>query len=175
MANTNVYFPQGGDSMEVASGGSVNLASGSEITVASGAKIAGPGPVVVTDGTTYTVLAANSGRTHVMPNLTADCAVALPTAAAGLEYTFVYGGVAADAQDWNISTGSDTNFYLGGLLEVNETGPAASAANPDGNSNSIVNVLTPDVGTRIYLECDGTNWYLSGTVASASAPTFADQ
>ena len=45
----------------------------------------------------------------------------------------------------------------------------------DGNSNSIVNVLVPDVGTRVLVVCDGTNWVLSGQVVGATAPTFADQ
>lgn len=131
-------------------------------------------PVAVTDAATYAVSKYNSGLTHYVPDLSQDCAITLPTAEAGLEYTFIYGGVAADVSDWNISTGSNTNFYLGGLLYVATT-PAAASVAGDGNSNSIVNVLTPAPGTRVHLHCDGTNWYLSGVVASASAPTFGDQ
>lgn len=36
MPNTKVYFPQGGDSMEVASGGSINIASGGAIKSSDG-------------------------------------------------------------------------------------------------------------------------------------------
>lgn len=132
------------------------------------------GSVVVPDGTAYTVKAENSGRTHIVPDLTGDCTFTLPPAEDGLHFEFVYGGVVADAQDWLIDTGSNTNYYLGGLLYVDDA-PAADSKAGDGNSNSIVTILTPEPGTRVVLDCDGTNWYLSGVVASASAPTFADQ
>jgi hypothetical protein len=132
------------------------------------------GPVAVPDAATYAVSKYNSGLTHVFPNLTADCAISLPAASAGLEYTFIFGGITADAQDWNISTGSDTNYFKGGLLYVDDA-PAADSVAGDGNSNSVLNVLTPEPGTRVHLHCDGTYWYLSGVVASASAPTFGDQ
>ena len=131
-------------------------------------------PIFVTDAATYSVKRYNSGCTHVVPDLTQDCAISLPTADTGLEYTFVFGGIAADTSDWNISTGSDTNYYKGGLLYVDDA-PAADSASGDGNSNSIVHVLTPEPGTRVHVICDGTYWYLSGVVASANKPTFADQ
>lgn len=142
-------------------------ASGSEVPLGAGA-------VVVSDAAAYTVLRANNGKTHWLPNLTADITISLPTAEAGLYYEFASSAVAADAQDWAVDTGSDTNFYLGGLLYVDDA-PAANSVAGDGNSNSIVNVLTPEPGTRVRVECDGTNWYLTGTVVSANAPTFADQ
>lgn len=133
--------------------------------------------VSVTDAATYTVLSANSGKVHIMPDLTADCVITLPTAAAGLYYEFWYQGVVADAQDWQFDTGSDTNFYLGGLVELDASGNTVVAEAPDGDSNSIMNVLTPGVGTIVKMYCDGTNWILSGTVQSdtADAVTWADQ
>lgn len=135
--------------------------------------------VSVADAATYTVLAANSGKPHVIPDLTADCTFTLPTPASGLEYEFIYGGVAADAQDWILDTGSDTNFYLGGVghLDTNAgaVGTEVAAVAGDGNSNSKLTVLTPNVGTRVKLICDGINWIACGLVASVSAPTYADQ
>lgn len=135
--------------------------------------------VAVGDVAAYTALAANSGKPHVIPGLTADLTITLPTAAAGLEYEFIYGGVAADAQDWIIDTGADANFYLGGVAHLDTDAAAAGdevvPVAPDGNSNSILNVLVPDVGTRVRLICDGTNWFLNGNVVGATAPTFADQ
>lgn len=131
--------------------------------------------ITITDAATYTVEARNSGLVHYIPDLTADCAITLPTADQGLWFEFVYAGVAADAQDWNFDTSSDTNYFLGGVLYVDDA-PAADSVAGDGNSNSKFNVLTPEPGTRIRIECtNGTNWCLSGVVASASAPTFADQ
>ena len=135
--------------------------------------------VDIGDNTTYTVLAANSGKTHTLPNLTADITISLPTASAGLEYTFVYAGVAADAQDWIIDTGADANFYLGGLVHLDtDAGSAGDEVVPiagDGNSNSKLSVLVPDVGTRVHMICDGTSWILSGQVVGATVPSFADQ
>lgn len=133
--------------------------------------------VVIPDAATYTMLAANSGKTHVVPNLTADITISLPAASAGLEYRFMYGGVAADAQDWIIDTGADANFYLGGMVYIDsDAGAGADEAIPvfpDGNSNSIVTILTPQGGTWVYLVSDGTNWYINGTVISASASSIA--
>lgn len=130
-------------------------------------------PISVADATTYTVLAEDSGRVHVLPNLTADITITLPTAAAGLAYEFIYGGVAADAQDWVIDTASAAAFYLGGLLYVDDN-PTADSVAGNGSSNAVVNVLTPEPGTRVRVDCDGTNWILSGVVASENAPTFGD-
>lgn len=132
-------------------------------------------PVTIPDAATYTVDADNSGVMHYIPDLTADCAITLPTPKAGLWFEFAYAGVTADAQDWNFTTGSNTNYFLGGLLYVDDA-PAADSVGPDGNSNSKMNVLVPEPGTRIRIEChNGVNWVVSGVVAAASVPTFADQ
>ncbi len=131
-------------------------------------------PISVPDAATYTVLAENSGSTHLMPDLTADTVITLPSPSAGLEFSFVYAGVAADAHDWQLDTGSDTNYYMGGLLYVDDN-PTSDSVAGDGDSNSLCNVLTPEPGTIVNLHCDGTLWYLSGVVASANAPTFANQ
>jgi len=132
--------------------------------------------VVVTDAATYTVLAANSGKVHVVPNLTADCTISLPAEAAGLYYEFIYGGAAADAQDWLFDTGSNTNYFVGGVVNLDVGGtPEIVVAYSDGNSNSKLDVDTPAAGTSIRFYCDGTLWYVNGTVVSAANPAFADQ
>lgn len=135
--------------------------------------------VVVPDGETYTVLAANSGKTHIIPDLTADCVFSLPTAASNLYYRFIYGGVAADAHDWQFDAGSDTNFFKGGIVQhdPDDAGDDTEVYYPDGDSNSIVNLLTPGAGTSFELFCDGTNWYMNGVLISATdiGVTFADQ
>lgn len=155
-------------------GGSFTVDENSGLTLLQG----GPA-VVVGDVTAYTCLEANSDKIHFIPDLTGDLTISLPTAKAGLFYQFSYAGVAADAQDWTIDTGSDTNYFLGGLLHVDtDAGSAGDEIVPiagDGNSNSKVNVLTPDVGTLISAYCDGTNWYLYGYAVSATVPAFADQ
>lgn len=133
-------------------------------------------PVSVADAATYTVLARNSGLVHYMPNLSSTCTITLPTPRAGLSFEFAYAGVAADAQNWVINTGSDTNYFIGGLQFIDNDTDVVAPIAPDGNSNSKLTVVTPDVGTRVRVECaNGTLWVLSGFVGSATIPSFADQ
>jgi hypothetical protein len=110
-------------------------------------------PIAIPDAATYTVKTYNSGIPHMLPNLTADIVITLPTPKVGLNYEFWYAGAAADAQDWLIDTTSNTYFF------------------------KKLTVLTPASGTVVKLYCDGTNWYVNGHVvsASASAAAFADQ
>lgn len=133
-------------------------------------------PVSVPDAATYTVDADNAGLSHYIPNLTADTVITLPAPKAGLWFDFVYAGIAADAQDWLINTGSDTNYFVGGLVFMDQDGDALAPIAGDGNSNSKLTVLTPEPGTRIRVEStNGTTWTLSGYVLSATIPSFADQ
>lgn len=133
-------------------------------------------PVSVADGTTYTLKAQDSGLTHYMPDLTASCTITPPTPKAGLWFEFAYVGAAADGQNWIIDTGTNSTYFKGGVLHADLDGDTVDPIRSDGNSNSIFTVIVPDVGTRVRMECtDDTTWTVSGFVASATAPTFADQ
>lgn len=135
-------------------------------------------PVVkVTDAATYAILAADSGKVHIMPNLTADCVLSLPTPAAGLNYKFIYGGVAEDAQDWTFNTGSNTNYFLGGVAGHDDDDGDCLVVYPDGNSNSILKIDTPNAGTSVEFLSDGTLWYVNGSVVSGTDThsAFSDQ
>jgi hypothetical protein len=129
-------------------------------------------PVVLDDDTTYAVLAANTGKLHVVPDLTADCTITLPAAAAGLRYEFWYGGAAADTADWIIVP--TAGFYIGGVVHQDLDGDTDAPVYSDGNSNDVFTVLVPEAGTRVTFVSDGTNWYVTGNVASATVPTMAD-
>lgn len=139
----------------------------------------GKGYVKVPDQATYTVSAKQTGTTFILPDLTADIVITLPTPKDGLFFHFIYGGVAQDAQDWQFDTGSDTNYFMGGINghDTDGAGTQNYVVYPDGNSNSKMNILTPGGGTDIELYCDGTLWYLHGDVISSTdtAITFADQ
>lgn len=134
--------------------------------------------VSIPDAAAYVALAANSGKTHVFPNLTASCTVDLPSVASGLELSFITKAFATEGQNWVFDTGAAANFYLGGLqfLDSDEPGSGSTLVPvyPDGNSNDILTIITPQAGTRVDLICDGTNWIVNGVVFSATAPTFAD-
>jgi hypothetical protein len=135
--------------------------------------------VNVTDAATYSVLAADSGKIHIMPNFTASCTLTLPTASAGLEYIFIGKAVAADAQDWIIKSPSATNYFIGGVSFADtDAGAGADEIHAgiysNGSTNDFLTVVTPGAGTRIHVICDGTNWIVNGQVFSATVPAFSD-
>ena len=135
--------------------------------------------VNVTDAATYAVLAADSGKIHVMPDFTSSCTLTLPAVAAGLEYTFLSKAVAADAQDWIFKSPSATNFFLGGVSFADTDAGAAgdeihAGIWSNGSTNDFLTVVTPGAGTRIHIICDGTNWIVNGQVFSATVPAFSD-
>jgi len=172
----NVY----GDTFICESAGGTNTLTTSAGLLDS-SKLTGKETVVIADTNAYTVLAGNAGLTHFVPDMTADSTITLPAEAANQHYKFVYVGGAADAQDWIITTGNDTNYFVGGLVQFD---PGATTTTSvvnyysDGNSNSKIGVLTPESGTEVEIWCeDGTTWYVSGTVVSDTdtGVTFADQ
>lgn len=134
-------------------------------------------PVTIADAATYTVKAENTGLRHYIPDLTSTCTITLPAPKAGMWFEFIYKGIAADAQDWVIDTGSNTNYYVGGLVHLDTDGNLVDSIAGDGNSNSKLTVVAPSVGTLVRIECEsgGILWTLSGYVNSATVPSFADQ
>ena len=137
-----------------------------------------------TKGTaTAAISVADSGKTIIVgplaAGLAADSIFTLPTAANGLFYRFLYVGGAVDVQDFQVNTGSDTNFFIGGVAhfdtDTDDTDGIPDAVYGNNSSNSRVNILVPDAGTHVECYCDGTNWFLFGNVNSATAPTYADQ
>lgn len=164
-----------------ASAAELNITDGVTATAAeinSAADVSGK-YVSIADAATYAVLAADSGKTHMFPNLTASCTATLPTAAAGLEYVFIGKAVAADAQDWVIKSASATNYFVGGVAFADtDAGAGADEIHAgvwsNGSTNDFLTVVTPGAGTRIHVICDGTNWVVNGQVFSATVPAFSD-
>ncbi len=157
-------------------GGTAVTATAAEIN----AKTAAASRLVnVTDAATYTVLAADSGKIHIMPNFTSTCTLALPAASAGLEYVFIAKAIAADAQNWVFQVAEAGVSFLGGLSFLDtDAGAGADEVHlgvfPNGSSNDFMTIVTPTAGTRIYMINDGTNWIVNGQVFSATVPTFSD-
>ena len=131
--------------------------------------------IVIADAN-YTVLAVNSGKIHLVANVSADRTFTLPAVDPGLYYEFWSTMEAADGHDWLIVTGSDTNFYKGGVIFLDsDVGGAASEvilSAPNGTDDATIQINLPSVGTCVKMYCDGTNWFLSGVVFSTTAPTF---
>ena len=134
------------------------------------------GIVNVPDASTYTVLAADSGKVHIMPDLTASCTITLPTEKAGLTFKFWYCAAAIDAHNWVINTSGNSNYYVGGVGHADTTADDnAESLFSDGNSNSALTIVKPGTGSWAEIVCDGLLWYLCGMVVGADIPTIADQ
>jgi hypothetical protein len=133
-------------------------------------------PVSLADGNASLTAAANGGGVvNLVPNGTQDNTYTLPAPVAGTSFTFVYAGGAADATDFILNTGSNTNYFIGGVAFHDTDDGAASVVFSDGNSNSKLQVNVPAAAQITVLAKDGTNWQIWGTVVAATAPTFADQ
>lgn len=135
----------------------------------------GGAPVALADGNVTLTNATHSGRALIVPNGTQDNTYTLPSPVAGSYFTFVYGGGAADATDFIINTGSDTNFFIGGVTFHDTDDGAVSVVFSDGNSNSKLQVNVPAAAQIHVMGLDSTNWQIWGTAVGATAPAFADQ
>ena len=135
----------------------------------------GAAPVALADGDVTLTNAAHSGRVLVVPDGGQDNTYTLPTPVAGAMFTFVYGGAAADATDFIVDAGSDTNFFVGNVAFNDTDDGAASVVFADGDSNSILQVNVPGSAVINVMAKDGTNWYVWGSVTGATAPAFSDQ
>ena len=135
--------------------------------------------VLTTTVTATEVLkASDTGRTMLLGSTVAGGtqAMLLPAEAAGLNYKFVYVGTAVSTSTFTLGTEAAANYFIGGLLhcDTDSTAGLQASVNSDGNSNSLLSVITPDAGTEFEVLSNGTGWYIWGFVASATAPTIAD-
>ena len=134
-------------------------------------------PVVLTDASASITEAAHAGRTVVTIDNSADRTFTLPTPIAGMEFKFIYGHTAADGHDVLIAAGTGNSlFFKGGVVhhDTDQTGQTSAMVFSDGNSNEVFQMNLP-AGFEINLVASSTTvWYISGWVASATAPTFAD-
>jgi len=134
------------------------------------------GVVNVPDAATYTVLAADSGKVHIMPDLTATCTITLPTEEEGLTYKFWYCAAAIDAHNWIINTTGNSNYFVGGVGHADTTADDnVESLFADGNSESALTIVKPGTGSWVEVCCSGGLWYLNGMIVGADIPTIADQ
>ena len=134
-------------------------------------------PVVLTDASASITEATHAGRTIVTIDNSADRTFTLPTPIAGMTFKFIYGHTAADGHDVIIAAGSGNSiFFKGGVVhhDTDQTGQTSAMVFSDGDSNETFQMNLP-AGFEINLVASSTTvWYISGWVASATAPAFAD-
>lgn len=131
----------------------------------------GGAPVSVPDGAAYAVLTANSGLLHSVVDQGQNVTITLPAAAAGLSYEFMYGGAAADAS--NHIFVPTAGFFIGNVTFHDSQADATTAVYSNGSSNDVFTLVTPASYTLRFIS-NGTNWYVSGNVQSATVCTMAD-
>ena len=134
-------------------------------------------PVVSTNADLTITEALHAHRTVVTIDLTADRTFTLPTPIAGMTFRFIYGHTAADGHDVLITAGSgNTLFFKGSVVhhDTDQTAQTSAMVFSNGSSNEVFQMNLP-AGFEINLVASSTTvWYISGWVASATAPTFAD-
>jgi hypothetical protein len=134
-------------------------------------------PIVLGDADTTITEATHGGRTMVSIDLSADRTYTLPTPIAGMTFKFIYGHTAADGHDVLISAGSgNTLFFKGGVVhhDTDQTAQTSAMVFSDGDSNEVFQINIPAGFEITLVAASSLVWYISGWVASATAPTFAD-
>ena len=141
-------------------------------------------PATLSDGNQTLTVAANAGghmgRINLIPDVSADRVVTLPTPAAGVTIKLIgpSGLAAADGHDIQLKTGANNNiFFKGQVLHVdtNNTSQTVAPVFSDQDSNSLFNILLPSYVDILLTGVSATVWQISGIVGSNDAPTFADQ
>ena len=130
-------------------------------------------PVLLTDSDHNISAADHGSRIVVVPAVTADRTLTLPSPAAGVNFKFIYGGAAEETENLIFDTGSTDNFIQGGIVHVDSDADSVSVYS-DGNSNRKLTLTDFGVFEINFVAKDGTSWYVWGYQQGADAPAFAD-
>ena len=78
----------------------------------------GDGPVTLGDEDKTLTNATHSGRLLVVPAITANRTITLPSPVAGAHFKFIYGGAAEEAENLIFDTGANANYFIGGIVHI---------------------------------------------------------
>jgi len=131
-------------------------------------------PVTFSDADTTLTATANAGRVNVVPAITGNRTLTLPSPTAGVWFKFVYGGAAEEAENLIIDTGADANFFIGGIAHLDSNADNVSVYS-NGSSNSVLTLTDFGIFEINVLAKDSTNWIIWGYQEGADAPAFTDQ
>jgi hypothetical protein len=173
MANTTFSGPvRSEDGFDVVAKNSTTGAFTTEFSLdGSGLQVT---PITLGDENTTLTATANAGRTNVVPAITGNRTLTLPSPTAGIWFKFIYGGAAEEAENLIIDTGADANFFIGGVIHLDSNADNVSVY-ADGNSNSVLTLTDFGLFEINILAKDSTNWIIWGYQEGADPPGFADQ
>jgi len=134
----------------------------------------GDAPVALGDEDKTLDAATHSGRTLVVPAVTANRTITLPAPVAGQTYKLIYGGAAEETENLIIVTPGNSNFFLGGVVHMDSDADNVSVYS-DGNSNSKLTLTDFGIFEINIVAKDSTNYYIWGYAEGADVPAFADQ
>ena len=173
MANTTFTGPvRSEDGFDVVSKSSTTGAFTTEFSLdGSGLQVT---PITFSDADTTLTATANAGRVNVVPAITGNRTLTLPSPTAGVWFRIIYGGAAEEAENLIFDTGSDTNYFIGGVIHLGSNADNVSVY-ADGNSNSILTLTDFGLFEINILAKDSTNWIIWGYQEGADVPAFSDQ
>ena len=173
MANTTFSGPvRSEDGFDVVSKNATTGAVTTEFSLyGSGLQVT---PVTFSDADTTLTATANAGRVNVVPAITGNRTLTLPSPTAGVWFKFIYGGAAEEAENLIIDTGADANYFIGGIVHLDSNADNVSVY-ANGSSNSILTLTDFGIFEINVLAKDSTNWIIWGYQEGADAPAFTDQ
>ena len=133
--------------------------------------------VLQTDAAETLTVAANAGRTTIIPNVSADRIYTLPQVAAGLKLHLVgFGALAADGHDVIIRATDDTIFFHGALVhhDSNQTSQTSAVVWGDGSSNDQIKLDVVEAFDIHLLGKSSTVWYVWGWTAGVTPVTISN-
>lgn len=112
---------------------------------------------------------ADSGKVFYLVQSAAGARTAtLPALEAGLNFRFIL--MTAAANNWSIATAQAADDFVGSVVSAD--GGAGDSAT---DSDTVVRFVstTAAVGDQVELECDGTDWYIRGSMKVTGGIVFA--
>ena len=109
----------------------------------------GDGPVTLGDEDTTLTNATHSGRLIVVPGISANRTITLPSPVAGSHFKFIYGGAADEAENLIFDPGADAHYFIGGVVHADSTADNVTIY-ADGHSTSTLH-LTDFGGMAIQM------------------------
>ena len=181
-----------GTTQAIAIAKDTTFASGADLTMnASGAGMIKPGgggihqsaPVVMANADAALTLAANGGRTTIIPDVSADRVYTLPDPTTAGEYYHIvgFGALAADGHDITIQgvNADNTTFFHGAVVhhDTDNTAQTSAVVWGDGDSNDTIKLDLVEAFDLHFLASTAaptTTYYVWGWTAGATTVTIAD-